>query len=156
MKRMKRIPLLLLTLAAALFAASSCVENLGVGGGGINFGASAGGVLTKTAYADYTGPTTGFGTESIHWVDGDQITILCAQAKDEKSGTYSITPDPTNPTKASAVTGGRLQWGTETHYFHAAYPASNVTLSSVSTPVDGSQFTATIPVVQDGESMEYA
>ena len=170
MKRMKRITLLL-TLAAALCAAASCVENLGAGGGAINFGASTGAAATKTEYGRDATDTGEW--ETIKWVNTDQIRILCAQV-DPQEKPYNITPAASTPTTTSAVTpadGEALQWGTGTHYFHASYPASapagvtefSHTLSPA--PANSSIFKAEIPGSLAGEkwadneygpSMKYA
>lgn len=93
----------------------------------------------------------------VYWEeDGtDQIAIFCNQASQPANHLvdYKITPDDTDPSKASTVVKvnaaeAGLQWGdvdTE-HRFYAFYPASAVKGSSEENATG--QITANIPVTQ--------
>lgn len=83
---MKRIPLIL-TLAAVLCAAGSCLKDMTGGGGAIFFSASMGGVSTKTEYAGGSYDTGDI--EELYWVNGDRIRILCDQASDPSGNSWS-------------------------------------------------------------------
>lgn len=107
---------------------------------------------TRTVYGDRT--NTGV---PVYWEeDGtDQIAIFCNQASQPANHLvdYKITPDDTDPSKASTVVKvnaaeAGLQWGdvdTE-HRFYAFYPASAVKGSSEENATG--QITANIPVTQ--------
>lgn len=112
-----------LTLALCAGVVSACVdENINsdkdVNGKAIKFGLSS--QKTKTVYDD-TDPY------QINWVNGDQITIFCAEAESAKSALYNVTPAST--AKDGIITNAGsdvLQWGGDglKHYFYAVYPGS--------------------------------
>lgn len=110
-----------LTLALCAGVVSACVdENINsdkdVNGKAIKFGLSS--QKTKTVYND---------SYQINWVNGDQITIFCAEAESAKSALYNVTPAST--AKDGIITNAGsdvLQWGGDglKHYFYAVYPGS--------------------------------
>ena len=112
-----------LTLALCAGVVSACVdENINsdkdVNGKAIKFGLSS--QKTRTVYDD-TDPY------QINWVNGDQITIFCAEAESAKSALYNVTPAST--AKDGTITNAGsdvLQWGGDglTHHFYAVYPGS--------------------------------
>lgn len=112
-----------LTLALCAGVVSACVdENINsdkdVNGKAIKFGLSS--QKTKTVYDD-TDPY------QINWVDGDQITIFCAEAESAKSALYNVTPASTAKNGTIAKAGSdELQWGGDglKHHFYAVYPGS--------------------------------
>ena len=112
-----------LTLALCAGVGSACVdENINsdrdVNGKAIKFGLSS--QKTKTVYDD-TDPY------QINWVNGDQITIFCAEAESAKSALYNVTPASTAKNGTIAKAGSdMLQWGGDglTHHFYAVYPGS--------------------------------
>ena len=123
-----------LTLALCAGVVSACVdENINsdkdVNGKAIKFGLSS--QKTKTEYDD-TDPY------QINWVDGDQITIFCAEAESAKSALYNVTPAST--AKDGTITNAGsdvLQWGGDglTHHFYAVYPGrtANVDENGIAT-----------------------
>ena len=112
-----------LTLALCAGVVSACVdENINsdkdVNGKAIKFGLSS--QKTKTVYDD-TDPY------QINWVDGDQITIFCAEAESAKSALYNVTPASTAKNGTIAKAGSNeLQWGGDglKHNFYAIYPGN--------------------------------
>ena len=112
-----------LTLALCAGVVSACVdENINsdkdVNGKAIKFGLSS--QKTKTVYDD-TDPY------QINWVDGDQITIFCAEAESAKSALYNVTPASTAKNGTIAKAGSdELQWGGDglKHNFYAIYPGN--------------------------------
>ena len=112
-----------LTLALCAGVVSACVdENINsdkdVNGKAIKFGLSS--QKTKTVYDDKD-------SYQINWVNGDQITIFCAEAESAKSALYNVTPAST--AKDGIITNAGsdvLQWGGDglKHYFYAVYPGS--------------------------------
>ena len=119
-----------LTLALCAGVVSACVdENINsdkdVNGKAIKFGLSS--QKTKTEYDD-TDPY------QINWVDGDQITIFCAEAETAKSALYNVNRATTAKDGTIENAGSDvLQWGGDglTHNFYAIYPgaADGVTVS---------------------------
>ena len=119
-----------LTLALCAGVVSACVdENINsdkdVNGKAIKFGLSS--QKTKTEYDD-TDPY------QINWVDGDQITIFCAEAESAKSALYNVNRATTAKDGTIENAGSDvLQWGGDglTHNFYAIYPgaADGVTVS---------------------------
>ena len=112
-----------LTLALCAGVVSACVdENINsdkdVNGKAIKFGLSS--QKTKTVYDDKD-------SYQINWVNGDQITIFCAEAESAKSALYNVTPAST--AKDGTITNAGsdvLQWGGDglKHHFYAVYPGS--------------------------------
>ena len=112
-----------LTLALCAGVVSACVdENINsdkdVNGKAIKFGLSS--QKTKTVYDDKD-------PYQINWVNGDQITIFCAEAESAKSALYNVTPAST--AKDGTITNAGsdvLQWGGDglKHHFYAVYPGS--------------------------------
>lgn len=112
-----------LTLALCAGVVSACVdENINsdkdVNGKAIKFGLSS--QKTKTVYDDND-------PYQINWVNGDQITIFCAEAESAKSALYNVTPAST--AKDGTITNAGsdvLQWGGDglKHHFYAVYPGS--------------------------------
>ena len=123
-----------LTLALCAGVVSACVdENINsdkdVNGKAIKFGLSS--QKTKTVY-------DGSDPYQINWVDGDQITIFCAEAESAKSALYNVTPAST--AKDGTITNAGsdvLQWGGDglTHHFYAVYPGrtANVDENGIAT-----------------------
>lgn len=146
---MKRIPLIL-TLAAVLCAAGSCLKDMTGGGGAIFFSASMGGVSTKTEYAGGSYNTGDI--EELYWVNGDRIRILCDQAADLSGNNWSdyIVTAASNRTLGSITPANKngLHWGTGKHYFHASYPADGVTFGPLTNTTRS--FMATVPSGQGG------
>lgn len=113
-----------LTLALCAGVVSACVdENINrdkdVNGEAIKFGLSS--QKTKTVYDDKD-------PYQINWVDGDQITIFCAEAESAKSALYNVTPASTAKDGTIAKAGSDvLQWGGDglMHNFYAIYPGGN-------------------------------
>ena len=114
-----------LTLALCAGVVSACVdENINsdkdVNGKAIKFGLSS--QKTKTVYDDND-------SYQINWVNGDQITIFCAEAESAKSALYNVTPASTAKNGTIAKAGSdELQWGGDglTHNFYAIYPGNAV------------------------------
>lgn len=114
-----------LTLALCAGVVSACVdENINsdkdVNGKAIKFGLSS--QKTKTVY-------DGSDPYQINWVNGDQITIFCAEAESAKSALYNVTPASTAKDGTIAKAGSdELQWGGDglTHNFYAIYPGNAV------------------------------
>ncbi|MGM9757425.1 MAG: hypothetical protein ACI3ZM_04675 [Candidatus Cryptobacteroides sp.] len=112
-----------LTLVLCAGVVSACVdENINsdkdVNGEAIKFGLSS--QKTKTVYDDKD-------PYQINWVDGDQITIFCAEAESAKSALYNVKPASTAKDGTIAKAGSYvLQWGGDglTHHFYAVYPGS--------------------------------
>ena len=112
-----------LTLALCAGVVSACVdENINsdkdVNGKAIKFGLSS--QKTKTVYDDKD-------SYQINWVNGDQITIFCAEAESAKSALYNVTPAST--AKDGTITNAGsdvLQWGGDglKHHFYAVYPGN--------------------------------
>ena len=123
-----------LTLALCAGVVSACVdENINsdkdVNGKAIKFGLSS--QKTKTVYDDKD-------SYQINWVNGDQITIFCAEAESAKSALYNVTPAST--AKDGTITNAGsdvLQWGGDglTHHFYAVYPGrtANVDENGIAT-----------------------
>lgn len=123
-----------LTLALCAGVVSACVdENINsdkdVNGKAIKFGLSS--QKTKTVYDDND-------PYQINWVNGDQITIFCAEAESAKSALYNVTPAST--AKDGTITNAGsdvLQWGGDglTHHFYAVYPGrtANVDENGIAT-----------------------
>lgn len=114
-----------LTLALCAGVVSACVdENINsdkdVNGKAIKFGLSS--QKTKTVYDDKD-------SYQINWVNGDQITIFCAEAESAKSALYNVTPASTAKDGTIANAGSDvLQWGGDglMHNFYAIYPGNAV------------------------------
>lgn len=113
-----------LTLALCAGVVSACVdENINsdkdVNGKAIKFGLSS--QKTKTVYDDND-------SYQINWVNGDQITIFCAEAESAKSALYNVIPATTakDGTIENAGSDG-LQWGGDglLHNFYAIYPGAD-------------------------------
>lgn len=112
-----------LTLALCAGVVSACVdENINsdkdVNGKAIKFGLSS--QKTKTVYDDND-------PYQINWVNGDQITIFCAEAESAKSALYNVTPASTAKNGTIAKAGSdELQWGGDglKHNFYAIYPGN--------------------------------
>ena len=119
-----------LTLALCAGVVSACVdENINsdkdVNGKAIKFGLSS--QKTKTVYDDKD-------SYQINWVNGDQITIFCAEAESAKSALYNVNRATTAKDGTIENAGSDvLQWGGDglTHNFYAIYPgaADGVTVS---------------------------
>ena len=120
-----------------------------VTGDEITFGSSLTDIQTRTVYGDKTEGEDGKFYYPVSWEDGDQISVYCPEAAQDKIVKYSITPDPNDQSRSAAVTKinadeAGLQWGQEeTHHFSAFYPGDRILES------EGGKLRATIPVNQD-------
>ena len=111
-----------------------------------SFGSSSN---TKTVY-DSADPW------QINWLDGDQVTIYCAQAKgdaNKQKATYDVTPNATASSKgtlskAESEGGIGLRWdGNTAHNIYAVYPSVEASNGNVSSTSEG-QFLFNFPAEQ--------
>ncbi|MBO4761345.1 MAG: fimbrillin family protein [Bacteroidales bacterium] len=141
-----------------LLSANSCTKIVGHHyGDSIYFSASSKKYNNETK-TEYSGEVLN-GIERINWIDGDKISVYCAQVSDEvKTSDYVIdaTTISNNGRYSDAsiapANGNGLHWGDGTHTFYARYPNGSITRSGSAVTMSGN-----IPATQTGvPNMDYA
>ena len=145
-------------VAAALLL-TGCERAIDMTGKPVSFAAGisdgASGPKTRVAYGVKTS-----GAQAIDWIEGDRITIYCAQCENKQSAVYKVQ----DIEKASAddmysyaglanaeSDGTGLRWGTGDHTFYAVYPQASATAPV--TTIAGNVITGTIPASQGNKGV---
>ena len=140
-------------VAAALLL-TGCERAIDMAGKPVSFAAGisdgASGPKTRVAYGVETP-----GAQAIDWIEGDRITIYCAQCENKQSAVYKVQ-DITEATTGNMISyaglanaesdGAGLRWGTGDHTFYAVYPGTDTDGATVT--IQGKDITGSIPATQ--------
>lgn len=145
--RKSRVIISIAASAVCLIGLAGCTKDLS--GKRIRFRASTRpeAPVTKTAYSGETYNASSKVYERIDWVDGDRIVLAMKNndvsmvSQEYSVNTISVAGVNSKTDLEPYGTENGLEWGTGTHDFWAAYPASKVT-------VGNHRMSATIPSSQ--------
>lgn len=145
--RKSRVIISIAAAAVCLIGLAGCTKDLS--GKRIRFRASTRpeAPVTKTAYSGETYNASSKVYERIDWVDGDRIVLAMKNndvsmvSQEYSVNTISVAGVNSKTDLEPYGTENGLEWGTGTHDFWAAYPASKVT-------VGNHRMSATIPSSQ--------